>query len=480
MAFTRGNLWASRTKALQQGWLGRTVTYIQKGPDLINNESLSAIDYAGTSEIPLIKGDVSDQACLSNTTATVLPNNVPLRAYNAAGTASIDLLKLDADDVVRVGGSAGKALRQTVSFHLSPTAKMLDQVFFIAPYAMKVEKIQLFYDVVNTGAMTVQVKKMADGVTLAAGTALHTALDVTATARTVYTATLSSTAGVLDLAYKDRLGMDFSATLNGLAGVTVTITFTHGGKGDFAVFYKLPAAEITDQHFHLALYPQTIKSILYSHMTLGSDVGAVTCLVKKCTGTSAAASGTTVQGAGASFNCKSTIDTVQVGTLAATRDLYRLAPGDRLAIDVTGTTTALTGVVIVVTFDPDQSPTDRVTVRYIEELNADMVDASFFIADQNYEILEAAEVHSTAFAGAVNLHLTRDAVLTAAGAGTKLNTVTIDGFQGDGTVETVQFVAFAGWVPGQRFLLKGDRLGVDYTAATTGIGALIAVALKPV
>jgi hypothetical protein len=478
MAFTRGNFWAACQKARKLAWLGEAVTYVQKGPDLINNESLSAIDYAGTSEVPLIKADVSDQAVLSNTTATVLPNNVPLRAYNAAGTASVDLLKLDSDNIVRIGNQAVNPLRQTMTFRITPTAKLLDQVFFIVPYAMTIEKIQVYYDVVNTGAFTAQIKKMADGVTLASGTAVHTAVDCTATARTVYTATLSTTAGVVDLAYKTRLGIDFVGSLNGCSGIVVTITFTQGGKGDFACFYKLPAAEIVDQHFHLAMYPQQIKSILYAHMTLGSDSSAVTAIVEKCTSTTAAGSGTTVQGAGASFNCKGTINTVQVGTLAATADLYRVGPGDRLALNVSGVTTALTGVVIVVTFDPDYSPTDRVTVRFKEQLNADMADCAFFIANQKYEVIEAAEIHSTAFAGAVNLSLTRDTLLDAPGAGVDLNNVTVDGFQGDGTAETVQWVG-AGWGPGQKFLLPGDRLSIDYTATTTGVGALASVVLKP-
>ena len=436
MAFTRGNLWAGLTKARQAAWLGRSVSNITKGPDLINGEALTAI--------------------------------------NAAGTGEVELIQADSDDVLRVGKAAVKPLRQTMTFHVTPTAKLLDQVFFIVPYAMTIEKIQVYYDVVNTGAFTGQVTKMADGVALASGTAVHTALDLTATARTVYTATLSTTAGVLDLVYKDRLGFDFVGSLSGCAGITVTITFSPGGKGDFAVFYKAANAEIVDQSFHLALYPKQISSILYAHTTLGTNGSAVTAHVEKDVGTEAAGGGTTVMTG--TFDCKAAINTVQVGVLAATADLYRLKGGDRLSVDITGTTTALAGVVIVVLFDPDYSPADRVTVNFKEQLNADMADTTMFIADQNYEIVDAGEVHTTAFSGAVNILLTRDVVLDAPGAGTDINSGTADGFQGDGTADTVQKATFGAF---QNFLLAGDRIGVDYTATTTGVGMLIAVALKP-
>lgn len=61
MAFTRGNFWAGVTKSRQAAWLGRTVTYITKGPDLINNEALSAINAAGTGEVDIVKVNASDQ-----------------------------------------------------------------------------------------------------------------------------------------------------------------------------------------------------------------------------------------------------------------------------------------------------------------------------------------------------------------------------------------------------------------------------------
>mgnify|MGYP001574382337 CR=1 FL=1 len=66
MAFTRGNFWQAVQKARKKAWLGEDVTYVQKGPDLINNESLSAINAAGTGEVELIKADGSNVTQLPN------------------------------------------------------------------------------------------------------------------------------------------------------------------------------------------------------------------------------------------------------------------------------------------------------------------------------------------------------------------------------------------------------------------------------
>src|SRR3990167_8745933 len=51
----------ARDKARLKLWRGETVTQIDKGPDLINNEALTAINAAGTGVVELIKADTSDQ-----------------------------------------------------------------------------------------------------------------------------------------------------------------------------------------------------------------------------------------------------------------------------------------------------------------------------------------------------------------------------------------------------------------------------------
>lgn len=104
-------------------------------------------------------------------------------------------------------------------------------------------------------------------------------------------------------------------------------------------------ADVVDQAFYVANYPCKVVSVREVHATAGSDGGAVTLDIKKCVGTEAPAAGATVLGA--TVNLKGTANTVQapavVETAAAT-----LAVGDRLAIDITGTTTAVAGVAVTV------------------------------------------------------------------------------------------------------------------------------------
>ena len=77
----------------------------------------------------------------------------------------------------------------------------------------------------------------------------------------------------------------------------------------------------------------------------GSDGSAVTAAVKKASGTTAPASGTTVMAS--TFNLKGTADTLQTDTLTTTIADRRLAAGDRLGVDFTGTLTAAVGLIQV-------------------------------------------------------------------------------------------------------------------------------------
>ena len=89
-----------------------------------------------------------------------------------------------------------------------------------------------------------------------------------------------------------------------------------------------------------------VSSVIYTPTVVGSDAGAVSAVVRKATGTTAIASGTTLHASG-SFDLKGTINTDQTAVLATSAATLTFAPGDRLVLDVTGTTTAATGIVTV-------------------------------------------------------------------------------------------------------------------------------------
>jgi hypothetical protein len=93
-------------------------------------------------------------------------------------------------------------------------------------------------------------------------------------------------------------------------------------------------------------FPMEVMSIRESHTVVGSDAGAVTVTVEKLTGTTAPGGGNVLLSTALSL--KATANTVQTGTLTATRADRQLLAGHRLAARLAGTPTAVAGVVITV------------------------------------------------------------------------------------------------------------------------------------
>lgn len=81
------------------------------------------------------------------------------------------------------------------------------------------------------------------------------------------------------------------------------------------------------------------------HGTKGTDGSAVSLQIEKLTGTTAAGSGTVLLST--AFNLKGTINTVQYGALVTTGATV-LNSGDRLALKLTGTPTAVADLVATV------------------------------------------------------------------------------------------------------------------------------------
>lgn len=127
---------------------------------------------------------------------------------------------------LRVGGVKVVGL-QTINVEL--LAASVDKWVFIANGAYQVVSIEEIHSVVGGASAAVKARKVtgvaAPGAA-ASGTVVEFAtagFDLTATANTTQTATLSSTAADLQLADGDKIGLDFSGTLTGLVGV-LTIT----------------------------------------------------------------------------------------------------------------------------------------------------------------------------------------------------------------------------------------------------------------
>ncbi|MBD2076206.1 hypothetical protein H6F86_20465 [Phormidium sp. FACHB-592] len=86
-------------------------------------------------------------------------------------------------------------------------------------------------------------------------------------------------------------------------------------------------------------------SAKYTSNAPGTDAGAVTGLLTKCTGTTAPAAGIALQTG--TFDLKTAAHNTVNATLVSNQSALTFAAGDRLALDVTGVTTAVDGVITI-------------------------------------------------------------------------------------------------------------------------------------
>jgi hypothetical protein len=110
------------------------------------------------------------------------------------------------------------------------------------------------------------------------------------------------------------------------------------------------ATDATDQNAFIADRAYQVVSVSEVHSVAGTDAGAVTLAVNKCTGTQAASAGANILTS--TLNLKNTANTVASGTLSATAANSVLAAGNRIAFDITGTTTGLVGAVVTIVLRP--------------------------------------------------------------------------------------------------------------------------------
>lgn len=108
------------------------------------------------------------------------------------------------------------------------------------------------------------------------------------------------------------------------------------------VVAKTIDANSVDGHVFIADDAYQIVKVSEIHSVVGSTSAAVD--VKKCTGTTAPASGTSVF-ASTTFDLTATVNTTQSPALSATASTLKLAAGDKLAFDFSGTLTGLVGTV---------------------------------------------------------------------------------------------------------------------------------------
>ena len=105
-------------------------------------------------------------------------------------------------------------------------------------------------------------------------------------------------------------------------------------------YLRFPIAAPADRNLLYSTEAWKLINVAYTSNVAGSEV-TVTAQLTKCTGTTAPASGTALLSA--TIDLKTTANTTASGTLVASQSTLTFAAGDRLALDVTGTTTAVDG-----------------------------------------------------------------------------------------------------------------------------------------
>ena len=115
-------------------------------------------------------------------------------------------------------------------------------------------------------------------------------------------------------------------------------------------FHAQLAAEAIDKSFFVANRIWEVIGARFVHSTAETTAATLYVQVVKDTGTAVPGAGTNLltNNTNNGFDCKAAANTVQVGTLTATRASLIMAAGDRLSVDFSAAATELAGVTITV------------------------------------------------------------------------------------------------------------------------------------
>lgn len=114
-----------------------------------------------------------------------------------------------------------------IIYRENSNSRLLDEAFFIANRSYQVVAVRESHSALGTdaGDVTVQIRKDTGTQAPTAGVALlSTALSLKTAVNSVQTGSLTTTEADLKLVAGDRLSVDFSGILTGVAGVIVTVT----------------------------------------------------------------------------------------------------------------------------------------------------------------------------------------------------------------------------------------------------------------
>lgn len=416
-------------------------------------------------------------------------NDKALTWSDAADTTSISAMAVDTDGVLRLNRGCFLGSRDINTFYLNANAGLATQTFFIADKAMLITGIEYVHGTAGSSGSAVTAAIFHDTGTQAPGTGNSVQVgtfNCKGTAAVVQTAALlavngdGSQAAGLTLNPGDRLSVVFTGTLTSLAGVAISVFSAPGAKEEIATYNVNANATLATQTIFLANRDMYINQVNMIWSAAGTDAGAVTIDVTVETGTTAAGSGTSCLTAAQS--AKTTANTVVTVPLSATATALYVAAGSRISVKFTGTLTALAGVVVCVSLQGTVN--DLATVPYYGQVDANFsllangtqATQAFFIADRDYEAVDASVVWGTANGGGT-LDITIDKGTTASGAGA--NTSILSGTIATTTTANTVNVGTMNVSRRRRLLSQGDRLSVLLTTVGALAGTSVTVSLLP-
>ncbi len=401
-------------------------------------------------------------------------NEDHLSTIIADGSAEADLIGLDSNNKFAVGDSHFRPLRTPLIFSVQPNASEATAFPFFVNGAnaqpLEVEKIDCIFDTADGGAagsLTGFVSKEPAG-SGAPGTgksAQTGTFDLAATANTLQTATLVGSRGTpgLTLAAGEQLTFNISAAVASLKGLLVVVwvrSKTVMGLPP-ATYYMNAAAGIVTKTCYLNLIPGTVVTGVAVRWATKSGGTDATVNVTKDTGTTAPGAGTSILTGGTAVSVRTTANITSQLALTATAATLVMAAGDRLAVKIAGTHTALAGLVVTIFF---QALTSNVLVIQLPQYLTTAVDQTAFIADASYEVFDHWATWSVAGTSVFEL-LSKDTGTTAPGAGTALLTDnTNTGIDTSATANT-PVEGTLSTVKTALILAPGDRLGFKKAGA---------------
>ncbi len=402
-------------------------------------------------------------------------NNKSLTWADTTDTISTQALKVNNFNRLEIDREVHLGARLPITWSMVANAGMLTQSFYIADGSYTVTGAEFTFGTAGTdaGGLTVTVTKDSNALLQAPGTgalinATGTSFNAQGTINTVQYATLAPVDGAgnipqaLKLVAGDRLSVVFTGVITSLANVVLTVYLAPGQMEAPAVYTMNANASLATQAFYLANRDQMITGVNIVWSAAATNAGTVTIGVTHETGTTAPGSGTAIFTA---ISAKTAASTTNSPTLTTTASALYMNAGDRLSVVFTGTLTALAGVVVVVYTQAmvRQGSSATVTgaapgyigqieVTYEMAANGSIATQEFFIADRDYQVIDASLIWSTAGSGTGDLQI--DKGTTAAGSGSTIatGTIAVTGTANTATVETLL-------VSRRRLLLsQGDRL----------------------